>query len=219
MMSHDLKTPLARIQGMTELAMRDNNQLSEQQLDALRTINTSSQELTEFVGSILDLGRVESKEIKLQLKSKDINALIRDVISKLEYLAKQKNITIMTEFEPIFSLKVDEDLVRQVFTNLIENAIKYSPENTSILVSTEELEGRLIVQVADQGMGIPQNEQAQLFSKFYRSKTVRDSSIKGSGLGLYLSRYFVNLHKGSISVESEPQKGSTFTVELPMDLR
>jgi signal transduction histidine kinase len=218
MMSHDLKTPLARIQGMTEVAMRDHNQLSTQQLEALRTIGTSSEELSEFVGSILNLGRIESKEIKLHLKSKDVNALLTEVVNKLDYLAQQKEIKIITEFEPMFSLKIDEDLIRQVFTNLVENAIKYSPENTSILISTEEKEGRLIVQVADQGMGIPREEQGHMFSKFYRSKNVRDGAIKGSGLGLYLSRYFIDLHKGSISLESEPQKGSTFTVELPMNL-
>ncbi|MCB0349971.1 MAG: CHASE2 domain-containing protein [Bdellovibrionales bacterium] len=218
MMSHDLKTPLARIQGMTEIALRDENKLSSKQIDALKNIGSSSEELTDFVGSILNLGRIESKEIKLQLKSKDINALLSNIVQNLKYLAQQKNITITTEFEPMFSLKVDEDLIRQVFTNLIENAIKYSPENSSILISTEEVDGRLVIQVADQGMGIPKNEQPQLFSKFYRSRNVRDGSIKGSGLGLYLSRYFVNLHKGAITVESEPNKGSTFTVELPMNL-
>jgi signal transduction histidine kinase len=218
MMSHDLKTPLARIQGMADVVMSDSNKLSHKQIDAVKAIGASSEELTEFVGSILNIGRIESKEIKLHLKSKDINALINDVIQKLQYLAQQKNIQIKTEFEPMFSVKVDEDLIRQVITNLVENAIKYSPKDTSILVSTEEADGRLIIQVADQGMGIPKAEHNQLFSKFYRSKTVRDGAIKGSGLGLYLSRYFVDLHKGSISVESEAEKGSTFTVELPMNL-
>ena len=218
MMSHDLKTPLARIQGMTDVALRDKNSLSGQQTDALQTINRSSEELSKFVGSILDLGRIESKEIKLQLKSKDINALLNQVIENLQFLAKKKNIKIHTEFEPMFSMKIDEDLIRQVFTNLIENAIKYSPEDSSILVSAEEIEGRVIVQVADQGMGIPEEDQTQLFTKFYRSRDVREGSIKGTGLGLYLARYFVNLHRGEITLESEKSKGSTFTVELPMEI-
>ncbi|OFZ18428.1 MAG: hypothetical protein A2Z20_04400 [Bdellovibrionales bacterium RBG_16_40_8] len=218
MMSHDLKTPLARIHGMTEIALSDPNHLSLQQVEALKTINASSEELTEFVGSILNLGRIESKEIKLHLKSKDINALLNQIIHKLKYLAQQKDITIMTEFEPMFSVKVDEDLIRQVFTNLIENAIKYSPKNTSILVSTEEIDGKVIVQVADQGMGVAKEEQPHLFTKFYRSRTVRDGAIRGTGLGLFLSRYFIDLHHGAISVESETGTGSTFTVELPMNL-
>lgn len=218
MMSHDLKTPLARIQGMTEMALRDSTPLSAAQQEALSAINQSSEELTEFVGSILNLGRIESKDVKLHLKSKDVNALLTDVAQKLQYLAKQKNINLITEFEPLFSVKIDEDLMRQVFYNLIENAIKYSPDGSSILVSTEEVDGRIVVQVADQGMGIPSDEIENLFTKFYRSRTVLDGAVKGTGLGLYLARYFVDLHKGQINVESEKNKGSTFTVELPMNL-
>lgn len=218
LMSHDLKTPIARIQGMTEMALRDRERLTSQQLEALKNIATSSEELEHFIASILNLGRIESKDIKLHLKSKDINALLNEVIQKCDYLARQKNITIVSEFEPMFSVKVDEDLLRQVFTNLIENAIKYSPENSSIMVSTEEIDGRIQIQVADQGIGIAPDEMGNLFTKFYRTKTTRESDIKGSGLGLYLSRYFVDLHKGKISVESALEQGSTFTVELPMDL-
>jgi signal transduction histidine kinase len=218
MMSHDVKTPVARIQGMTELALRDPNPLSESQIQALKTIAASTEELSSFFGSILNLGRIESKEIQLHLRSKDINALLQEVISKCEYLAQQKNIRMITEFEPMFSMKIDEDLMRQVFTNLIENAIKYSPENSSILVSTEETEGQVRVQVADQGIGIPESDIPRLFSKFHRAENAKTSDIKGSGLGLYLSNYFVNLHQGKINVESEPNKGSTFTVELPMNL-
>ena len=143
---------------------------------------------------------------------------MQEVIKTSEYAARQKSIRVVTDFEPMFSVKIDEDLLRQVFTNLIENAIKYSPDNSSIMVSTEELDGKVQVQVADQGIGIPQDEIGQLFTKFYRAKAARDSEIKGSGLGLYLSRYFVDMHKGQISVESAPNQGSTFTVELPMNL-
>lgn len=218
MMSHDLKTPLARIQGMADMVMADASQLSPSQKEALATINRSSEELSEFIGSILSLGRIESKEIKLQLHSRDVNTLLADVIKKSEYLAAKKGIKVIPEFEPLFSIKLDEDLIRQVFTNLIENAIKYSPENSKILVSTEEINGHIVIQVADQGIGIPDEELGHVFEKFYRSNEVKNSPVKGSGLGLYLSRYFVELHRGRISVESEMGKGSTFTVELPMSL-
>lgn len=218
MMSHDLKTPLARIQGMTHVVMADEHPLSNNQKQALETIHRSSEELEDFIGSILNLGRIESQEIKLQLRSKDINTLMTEVIDKCEFLAKKKNIQILSEFEPMFSIKIDEDLVRQVFTNLVENAIKYSPENSRILVTTEEHNGKIIVQVADQGIGIPSEDVPHIFTKFYRSQSVKNSSIGGSGLGLYLSKYFVELHQGDIKVESLQQKGSTFTVELPMDL-
>ncbi len=216
MMSHDLKTPLARIQGMTEIVCADPHQLSQKQIEAITRIRQSSCELTEFISSILNVGRIELKEIKLQLKSKDINKLLNQIIEQHMDLAESRNIQLITEFEPLFSLRVDEDLLRQVFTNLLENAIKYSKDKSKILISTEEVEGQIVVQVADQGMGISPDELSQIFTKFYRSDSVKNSSIKGTGLGLYLAKYFVELHGGTLTVESEIERGSTFTVTLPV---
>lgn len=218
MMSHDLKTPIARIQGMTDVVLKDPTPLSVRQKEALQTLETSSQELLDFVSSILNLGRIESKELRLHLHSKDPNQLIKEIADKYGYMAKSKDIELKLELEPMFSIKMDVDLIRQVITNLIENAIKYSPVGTSILVSSEESDGKVILQVADQGSGIPDDEIGHVFSKFYRSKGAKHSNIKGSGLGLYLAKYFVELHKGRISVDSSPGQGSTFTVELPSDL-
>jgi signal transduction histidine kinase len=217
MMSHDLKTPLARIQGMADIALAKPQTLSSEQKDAIMTIKRSSEELTEFITNILDLSRVESQQIKLNLQPKDVNKILEEVISKYKYLADLKNIQIVTEFEPLFSVKVDTELMRQVFSNLLENAIKYSSENTKVLITTEEMNGMVVVQVADQGIGITENEIKNIFTKFYRAKNVKNSQIKGSGLGLYLAKYFVELHKGRINVESIPQQGSTFTVEIPMN--
>jgi len=215
MMSHDLKTPIARIQGMTDVVLKDPNPLSSRQREALETLAKSSQELLEFVSSILNLGRIESKQLELHLQSRDPNSLLTEAIDKLEHLAASKNIKIICEFEPLFSVKMDVDLMRQVFSNLVENAIKYSPENTSILITSEENDGKVVLQVSDQGVGIDEDELAHVFNKFYRSKTAKTSPTKGSGLGLYLAKYFVELHSGTISIDSRPGVGSTFSVELP----
>jgi signal transduction histidine kinase len=217
MMSHDLKTPLARIQGMADIALAKPDNLAPEQKGAVQTIRKSAEELTEFISSILDLSRVESQKIKLNLQSRDINRILEETIKKYEYLAQQKNIEIIPELDTLFSVKIDADLMKQVFSNLIENAVKYSPTNSKILVTTEEVDGNIIVQVADQGIGITENEIKHIFTKFYRTKHVKNSPIKGSGLGLYLAKYFVELHKGQITVESQPQQGSTFTVNLPME--
>ncbi len=217
MMSHDLKTPLARIQGMADIALAKTDNLENEQKNAIQTIRRSAEELTEFISSILDLSRVESQKIKLNLQSRDVNRILEEIIKKYEFMAQQKNIEIIAELETLFSVKVDADLMRQVFSNLVENAIKYSPANAKVLVTSEEVDGNIIVQVADQGIGISENEIKHIFTKFYRTKHVKNSPIKGSGLGLYLAKYFVELHKGQISVESLPQQGSTFTVNLPMD--
>jgi signal transduction histidine kinase len=217
MMSHDLKTPIARIQGMADVVRNDSNPLSPRQKEAIETLKRSSDELLEFVSGILSLGRIESKAIQLHLHSKDINALVHEVITKLDYLARSKRIEVRAELEPLFSIRMDVDLIRQVLQNLIENAIKYSPEGSSILVTSEERDGHIVVQVADQGPGIPEDELPHIFMKFYRSRNAKGSSIKGSGLGLYLAKYFVELHKGRVSVDSTLGQGSTFTVELPSD--
>lgn len=216
MMSHDLKTPLARIQGMTEVISSEPSPLSSNQREALDTIKQSAEDLLRFISTILNYAKIESQGIELHLQAKDINQILKEVVKKHEFLAKLKHIQLISELEPLFSLQVDPELIKQVFSNLVENAIKYSPENSKVLVSSEEANGKIIVQVADQGIGIPQDEQANIFMKFFRSKNAKTSPIKGSGLGLYLAKYFVELHHGVITVESSPGMGSTFTVELPI---
>jgi hypothetical protein len=160
---------------------------------------------------------VESQGFQLNLQSKDINNLLTEVVRKHEFLAKIKYIQIIMELEPIFPVPVDPDLIKQVFSNLVENAIKYSNDHTRILICSEEQDGRVMIQIIDQGPGIPTDELPHIFMKFFRSKNAKSSPIKGSGLGLYLAKYFTELHGGKIVVESICGNGSTFTVELPMD--
>lgn len=216
MMSHDLKTPLARIQGMTDVISKDTAPLSTGQREALDTIKQSSEDLLKFISTILNYAKIESSGIDLHKQAKDINQILKDVTKKHEFHAKLKHIQVITELEPLFSVQVDPELIRQVFSNLVENAIKYSADGGKVLITSEEANGKIIVQVSDQGVGIPQDELANIFMKFFRSKHAKSSPVKGSGLGLYLAKYFVELHNGSISAESTPGQGSTFTVELPI---
>ncbi len=216
MMSHDLKTPIARIQGMTEVISKDPQPLSHNQREALDTIKHSAEDLLKFISTILNYAKIESQGVELHLQAKDINEILKEVIRKNEFLAKLKHIQLITELEPLFALSVDPDLLKQVFSNLIENAIKYSPENSKILISSEETDNKIIIQVADQGMGISPDDLPNVFMKFFRSKNAKASPIKGSGLGLYLAKYFVELHDGKLSCESTMGQGSTFTVELPL---
>lgn len=216
MMSHDLKTPLARIQGMLEIVGRDKNPLSDDQKKALKSIQSSTEDLLNFISSILNFSRLESEGVQLHLKSKDINSLVEEVLLKTEFLAKEKKIKIVKELEPLFSMKIDPDLIRQVISNLVENAIKYSPEESKIIIKTEERNDKVVLQITDQGIGIPEDELSRLFMKFFRSRKAKNSAVKGSGLGLYLSRYFVELHKGTLTANSTEGKGSTFVMELPL---
>ena len=218
MMSHDLKTPLARIQGMTDIITNESNSLSSPQREALDMIKQSAEDLLKFISTILNYAKIESQGVELHLQAKDINQLLKEVCKKHEFLAKLKHIQLILELEPLFSLQIDPELLKQVFSNLIENAIKYSPENSKVLISSEESGDKVIIQIADQGPGIPTDELSNIFMKFFRSHAAKQSPIKGSGLGLYLARYFVELHGGRILCESTTGvgSGSTFTVELPV---
>jgi signal transduction histidine kinase len=217
LMSHDLKTPLARIQAMSEIVNKEKDRLSPEQKTAVENIEFSTDELSQFIHSILNLSRIQSQKVKLDLRTRDITQLLQRVILSCEHLAQRKNIRVETDFEPLFSLRMDEDLMKQVFKNLVENAIKYSPENSHVTVSAREVNGKIQVIIADQGIGIPQEELPYVFERFYRAQNAEYEN-SGTGLGLYLAKYFVNLHNGAIEVESNPLKGSTFRVSLPLEM-
>lgn len=217
MMSHDLKTPIARIQGMTEVILGDSQPLSVTQQDAIDHIKNSSDDLLGYINSILQYGRIESQNLELNLVSKDVNKVLHEVIKKYEFFAKVKKIKVNVSLEPLFPIRIDSDLMGQIFSNLLENAIKYSPENSTISISSKEENNTVYIEFRDTGMGIPKEDLPNIFMKFFRSHNVKISNIKGSGLGLYLANYFTELHGGKITVTSEDQKGSTFTVELPIN--
>lgn len=217
MMSHDLKTPIARIQGMTEVITSDSQPLSVAQHEAIDHIKSSADDLLGFINSILQYGRIESQNLELNLHSKDINNVLIEVIKKHEFFAKVKKIKIQSNLEPLFPIQVDPDLMRQVFSNLLENAIKYSPENSTVSIESKEENNTILIDFKDQGIGINNEDLPNIFMKFFRSHQVKISNIKGSGLGLYLAYYFTELHHGKITVESHIGKGSVFRVSLPIN--
>jgi len=216
MMSHDLKTPIARIQGMTEVISKDIQPLSTPQREAVDTIQSSADELLKFINSILQYGRIESQGLELHKQSKDVNQVLKDVIKKHEFLAQVKKIKMNSQLEPLFPTQIDPDLIRQVFSNLLENAIKYSHIDSVVEISSREEDQYIIVTFKDHGVGIPSEDLPNIFMKFFRSHNAKTSTIKGSGLGLYLAHYFTELHKGKITVQSQAGTGSVFTVKLPV---
>jgi len=214
LMTHDLKTPIARIQGLAEVILNEGG-LSDAQRQSIDKILQSSDEFNDFITKILNFTKIESAGVQLNLASRDINALVKENVDILTYDASTKGIVLETDLEPLFPIKIDPDLIRQVIKNLIENAIKYSHPGTRIHVQTTGGDGKVVLRVRDQGVGIPKKDLENIFLKFYRIKDDRLAMAKGTGLGLYLVKYFIELHKGTIVVESEPPKGSTFIVTLP----
>jgi len=138
LVSHDLKTPVARIQGNAELAFSEPGNLSQKQNDSLRSILQTTEYLGEYIETVLDLTRIESAQTPLARSTKDINQTIREVIDSKRFLAAEKNITIAPSLEPLFSIRYDIKLIRRVIANLVENAINYSPPNTTITLRSHE---------------------------------------------------------------------------------
>lgn len=220
LVTHDLKTPVARIQGLTEQLKRSlSDRMSPKDRELLDHMLSANHSLNHFIGSLLELTKLDNQGIRVQLQSKDINPLLDQVIQKHRFAAQAKQIELHASYEPLFPIRFDPDLISKVMSNLIDNAIKYSPEGTRVGISTSETDTHVEIRISDQGVGIPESEVQNLFRRFHRIKNDAAYSVKGTGLGLYLSRYFIEAHKGSISIESAPGKGTTFTVRLPVDLR
>lgn len=217
LISHDLKTPLARIQGNAELALANSsNELPEKPKKSIQAIVQTTEELSNYVETILDLTRIESSKVHLNKTSKDINSVIKDVVSTKSPMAREKNIEIQTNLEPLFSFRFDVKLIQQVIGNLVENALKYSPENSTVVLESREVNSQIEISIKDQGIGIPPEEQEKIFSKFYRVNNDTTLKEKGTGLGLYLVKYFVELHEGFVSLSSQLGQGSKFTITLPV---
>lgn len=214
LVSHDLKTPIARIQGTAELLLSDGTD-PDKRKKSLTSIVRTTEDMSEYVETILDVVRAESATMPLRKTSRDVNKLIQEVIEQKGYLAAEKRIQIEASLEPLFSIKFDEKLIRRVLANLVENAIKYSPPDTRIRLSSKEDRDWVTIAVEDEGVGISPEDQPMVFTKFYRCKN-SEAEQKGNGLGLYLVKYFVELHDGFVELKSELGKGSVFTVGLPV---
>lgn len=221
LVTHDLKTPVARIQGLAEVLIRKitHQTLVPQDQGTLHQIVHSTEELNHFITSILELTRLDSNPIQLHLESKDINDLIEKSLERFSMAAKAKNIQIESHLDPLFPIKVDPTLITKVLCNLIDNAIKYSPTGSKISISSREVETSVEVSVQDQGIGMQPNEVNKLFTRFYRAKNPTTEGIAGTGLGLYLSKYFIEAHQGSIAVQSIPGSGTQFILRFPLDVQ
>jgi two-component system phosphate regulon sensor histidine kinase PhoR len=217
--SHDLNTPLAKIQAVVERLRREIALPTDERTDwkeQIDSIENSNNEMKRFITSILNLSRLESQKVTLNKKSNDINLLIQQALKRLKPLAQQKNLNIEESLDPLFSIECDEDLMRQVLTNLIDNAIKYSPAESKIIVRSREEDGFVRVEVEDFGPGIPKDQLPLMFRKFSRFLRPIKEQVKGTGLGLYLSKYFIELHGGTIRVKSVEGQGTTFSFTLPL---
>jgi len=214
--SHELRTPLASIFGYTELMLAKDLPVDRQQR-YLTTIHSETQRLTSLVNDFLDVQRMESSQQQYQFVKLDLRNLIQEVAEFHAGSTNHHQLTLETGDRPLRWIEADEPKMRQLFGNLINNAIKYSPDGGEIELKLEELEDRLRIQIIDEGIGIPQHALPELFSKFYRVDNSDSRKIGGTGLGLAICQEIVRAHDGLIHVESTEGSGSIFTIELPFE--
>jgi signal transduction histidine kinase len=213
LMSHDLKTPVAKIAGVADNLYHQNSHNPEIR-EKSQLIIDSTKELNKFISSILDLTKIESSNFGLNKISKDVNSIVESVVKDLSFSSSQKEVTVRQDLAPLYPIQIDVTLISRVISNLVENAIKYSGQGSVVTVKTWDDDKWVYIEIADNGAGIPPEELSNIFEKFYRIKNDANHSIKGTGLGLYLVKYFVELHGGTISVESIAGKETKFLVKL-----
>ncbi len=215
LISHDLKTPLAKIEAITQ-RLRHDPQLQTYSQD-FSSLQESNEELNRYLQSVLKVLRIESRDMKLNPQPVDINELVENAYRQILPLAQTKNIEIQLHLEPLFLVEIDATLIQEVLLNLLDNAVKYTPQGKLITVKSTETKNQVEIQVIDQGEGISQEEIDLVWQKFVRGKN-QDMKTKGSGLGLYLVKYFVELHGGSVSMTSQIGQGTTIRFTLPFQL-
>lgn len=215
--THELRTPLTNIRLYVEQAIEAGDEDPTVRAKALDVINQESRRLERIVGDMLSVSEIEAGSFKLRAGDVRLENLFDDLKAEYEAQAREKNITLTLRLPPKLPvIKGDRDKIVLALHNLLGNAVKYTPEGGSVEVRVSTDNDRLNVEVADTGIGINPDETELIFEKFYRAKDKRVNQITGTGLGLALAREVVRLHGGDITVQSQPDKGSTFTMTLPM---
>jgi PAS domain S-box-containing protein len=217
--SHELRTPLAAIYGAALTLRRSDIELeATQHQRLLEVIADESERLTRIAGDILLANNLDSGRLRIERHCVDILELVRDVVDEMRSLyATREDISLeLAVPKSIAPIPGDSDRIRQVLINLIDNAVKYSPDGGRVEIRVEEQENRLRLSVTDEGLGIPHGEQQRIFGKFYRVDPNLTRGVGGTGLGLYICRELVRRMQGRVSVSSEDGHGSTFTVDLPL---
>ena len=216
--SHELRTPLTSIMGYVSLLLAGEvGALTEEQQSFLQIVDSNAERLIGLVHELLDMSRIESGRIQLTLHPVDLREVVQAVCTDLRTVSRSKHIATVVQL-PLEPIRVQADRARliQVLTNLLSNAYKYSPENTTVTIQGTVHDSSAQVNVVDQGIGISESDQAQLFSKFFRADSARRQGIAGTGLGLSITRSLVEMQGGQVWVSSGLGYGSTFSFTLPL---
>jgi PAS domain S-box-containing protein len=207
--SHELRTPLTMIQGFSELLM-DRDLSDPRSKEGLHQIRNASERLSRLIEDLLSVSRIESGRLVANVAPVELGPVIAEVVAP--FRAERP---IEVALDGVSKVVADRDKLVQILTNLVSNAVKYSPQGTDIGIGARD-DGRVVlVEVRDRGIGMTEDERARLFEKFFRADRSEVKEVRGTGLGLYITRSLVEMQGGRIWVESEPGQGSTFTFSLP----
>jgi signal transduction histidine kinase len=217
LMSHEIRTPITSIQGFAELLLADES-VSPENKEFLEIIVKESQRLSRMLTTFLSLAKLEQSDKKEFHKIPvKLDSIVSEVVKDMQEKAKRKRIRLVEKADPhLPPIAADKGLITRAITHLVDNAIKYSPERTSVTISTSLETDYLRVTVEDRGYGIPKDEQEKIWQKFYRiAREGQDKEEESTGLGLALVKEIVERHGGQVEVESEVGFGSKFTIRLP----
>ena len=217
--SHELKTPITTVKSYTETLIDGAIDDKETAIEFLNVINQESDRMARLVRDLLQLSHLEYKKLDFKFVKFDINILIRDILKKLDISFKEKNHIIdISISDKVVMINGDRDKIEQVLQNILSNAIKYTPEGGKIVVDAEYKKDKVIINISDNGLGIPEEDLPRIFERFYRVDKARSRDMGGTGLGLSIAKHIVEEHGGAISVQSTVGGGSTFTISLPVDI-
>jgi len=213
--SHELKTPLTSIKGFVETLLEGAMEDKENSVNFLEIINNHVDRLNTLIDDLLDLSYIESKGVVLLRNKLGLSGLVNEAISGFKFQAKKKGIELSCEFPQGLEIFADKSKIEQVLANLIDNAIKYNKEKGFVRIYSEQLADKIKIIVEDSGSGIPAKDIPRIFERFYRVDKARSRQLGGTGLGLSIVKHIVELHSGSIGVESTEGLGSKFWFTLP----
>lgn len=218
-MTHEIKTPIATIKLACEMLKDEsisNDSISKQNF--VNIISDENKRMLGLIETLLQSAKMANKKVTLSPKELDLQNIIEEAIQNFLLTIKNKNGVIETDFQPINgTLYADELHISNMFHNLIDNAIKYSPDILNIKISTHTENNMVVIRIADHGIGISKEDQKHIFEKFYRVSTGNVHDVKGFGIGLNYVYQVIKLHNGKISIDSELGKGTAFTIQLPLN--
>jgi signal transduction histidine kinase len=216
--SHELRTPLTSMMGFLEMIREgEAGQLTDEQKRFLAIVYRSSERLQRLVGDLLFVARLDANGLQLQFGSVEVDDVVRDCVEASSALGRSRGIELHSELQEVAPVWADRERLSQLVSNLVSNAIKFTPAGGTVTARTFTDGGDAVIQIEDTGIGIPKAEQDRLFQRFFRSSTATEQAIPGTGLGLVISKAIAEAHGGTIAVRSDAGEGTCFTVRLPLE--